>query len=314
MTVLAIDQFDQEILSLVNQERTKQGLNPLSLSEKLDKTADLYSARMANGDFFGHVDPQTGSSVATRVSAQNYQWTTVGENLAAGYSTPQAVFQGWMNSNGHRANILNPNFTHMGLGYTDLVNDGGSVNYHRYWVQVFGAGDPNPGTYVAESDDSSSSPIVGTNGNDSLSGGSQNDTIAGGLGSDRLEGNGGNDFLTGVDPASAQPGVGEIDDLSGGLGYDTFVLGDSTQSYYDDALTNNRGLQDYGRIRDFTLGEDRIQLYGGQSYALGSSPSGLPTGAAVYLRSNNTLELIGLVEGSSSSTLLNNVESVFSFV
>lgn len=70
----------------------------------------------------------------------------MGENIAAGYSTPEAVVEGWKNSSGHRANLLNPNFTELGVGYYYLANDTGSVNYNRYWTQVFGSGDLNPAT------------------------------------------------------------------------------------------------------------------------------------------------------------------------
>lgn len=143
------DQFDLQILDLVNSERAKYGLNPLSLNEKLDIAADNYSQRMATGDFFSHNDPN-GSTMVSRVQQVGYQYTHLGENIAAGQSTAVDVFNGWMNSPGHRANILNSNFTHMGLGYYNLNPDGGQIRYQHYWTQVFGAGDnssvnnPNP--------------------------------------------------------------------------------------------------------------------------------------------------------------------------
>ena len=179
---------------------------------------------------------------------------------------------------------------------------------------MFGAGDANPGTYIAESDPLSNDPIIGTNGNDYLTGNDKNDSITGGLGSDTLLGGGGNDFLVGVSPTTTNPGKGEIDYLTGDAGYDTFALGNSSKAYYDDTVATNKGLADYGRIRDFVLGQDRIQLYSGKSYSLGASPSGLPTGTAIYTNSSGTLELIGVVEGVSSSTLLNNFNSAVSFV
>ncbi|UBF24763.1 CAP domain-containing protein [Kovacikia minuta CCNUW1] len=67
-----------------------------------------------------------------------------GENIAAGYSTPEQVVQGWINSPGHRANLLNPSYTELGIGYYYLANDTGSVNYKSYWTQDFGSGDRNP--------------------------------------------------------------------------------------------------------------------------------------------------------------------------
>jgi serralysin len=317
MATLATDQFDKILLDLVNQERAKAGLNPLILSQKLDEAADKYAEKMATGDFFSHTDPISGSNVAKRVSDEGYQWTRVGENIAAGYATAEAVFQGWMNSAGHRANILNPNYTHMGVGYHYLTNDTGNVNYNHYWTQVFGAGDSNFGTYQEETTDSEPTPegltIGGDKNDNSLFGGDGNDTLIGRKGSDILDGKAGNDILIGVAPNAAAPGQGEIDELIGGSGYDTFVLGDSAKVYYDDQNNGSAGLDDYGLIKDFVLGEDRIQLSGGKSYAIGSSPSGLPTGSAIYLYDNG-YEVIGVVEGISASTLLSNTSSVFQWV
>lgn len=151
MAIADRDKFDTRVLDLVNQQRQQRGLSRLTLSQELDTAADRYSADMANQDFFSHTG-KDGSSPRTRIEKAGYTgWTTWGENIAAGQTTPEAVVNGWMNSSGHRANILNPKFTHMGLGYTYLANDTGRVNYRHYWVQTFGAGDPTPGTYVAES-------------------------------------------------------------------------------------------------------------------------------------------------------------------
>ena len=112
----------------------------------------------------------------------------------------------------------------------------------------------------------------------------------------------------------ANPGKGEIDILIGGQGSDLFVLGDQSQAYYNDDLLNNQGLRDYALIKDLKLGEDRIQLYRG-SYRLGSSPLGMPSGTAIYVNeSQNSSELIAIVEGISASTLFSNVDIAFSFV
>ena len=149
MAILPQDQFDQQVLNLVNQYRAQNGLSALILSQELDQAADKYANRMATGDFFSHTDPN-GSTPFTRMRAEGYQYTTAGENIAAGYATPESVVQGWINSPGHRANILNANYKHMGIGYAYLANDTGSVNYRHYWVQTFGAGDSNYGVYGAE--------------------------------------------------------------------------------------------------------------------------------------------------------------------
>jgi Ca2+-binding RTX toxin-like protein len=207
MTILQQDQFDQIVLDLVNQYRAQNGILALTLSQELDQAADKYAARMATGDFFSHNDPN-GSTPFTRMLAEGYNYTWAGENIAAGYLTPQQVVQGWIDSPGHRANILNANFTHMGLGYVYLANDTGTTNYNRYWVQKFGAGDPNPGTYVAETD-SGNLNINGTAGNDILNGAANNETLNGYAGNDTLNGGAG------------------VDTLIGGLGNDIYVV-DST--------------------------------------------------------------------------------------
>ncbi len=109
---------------------------------------------MADRDFFAHCDLDTGTSPWDRMTAAGYQWSYAGENIAAGYGTPQEAMTGWMNSSGHRANILSTNFREIGLGYYYAPTDGSGVRrdsnsdcaadstisamYH-YWTQNFGA-------------------------------------------------------------------------------------------------------------------------------------------------------------------------------
>lgn len=187
MAVSQTDQFDRQVLQLVNQERTKRNLKPLSLSEKLDTAADLHSKDMAMNDYFSHTG-KNGSSPGTRIEKAGYtKWTTWGENIAAGQTTPESVVRAWMNSPGHRANILNPRFTHMGLGYTFLANDTGRVNYRHYWTQTFAAGDPNPGQY-------SSQNALSTAAYTSLQDGGENDLLLGSNRNELLVGNRGSRF------------------------------------------------------------------------------------------------------------------------
>lgn len=153
------DRFDQEVLKLVNQERTQRGLKPLTLNAKLDQAADKHSKDMAEKDFFSHTG-KNGSSIGDRASAAGYQWSRLGENIAAGQRTPESVVQGWMNSSGHRANILNPNYAHMGLGYKSLSPDTGNVNYGRYWTQMFGASRGSSSNLTADTLVSSNDSIV----------------------------------------------------------------------------------------------------------------------------------------------------------
>ena len=127
----------KQVVKLTNNERAKAGLQPLKLNDRLVDAAQDHSDDMAKDDFFSHTGVD-GSSVSDRVKASGYQYSTTGENIAAGQTTAAAVVRGWMNSPGHRANILNPNYTEIGVGYEYLQNDTGSVNYNHYWTQVFG--------------------------------------------------------------------------------------------------------------------------------------------------------------------------------
>ncbi|MEM9149647.1 MAG: CAP domain-containing protein [Cyanobacteria bacterium P01_F01_bin.3] len=135
--------FIDEVLRLTNEFRVQQGRKPLTLNVELNEAAQKHSESMANDDFFSHTG-KSGDSVGQRATDAGYTWNRVGENIAAGQRTPADVVKGWINSPGHRANLLNPGFTDIGLGYFLLENDQGSINYNTYWTQVFGAGDSVP--------------------------------------------------------------------------------------------------------------------------------------------------------------------------
>lgn len=85
---------------------------------------------MATHDYFSHTG-LNGSSPGERISATGYVWRTYGENIAYGYASAESVMQGWINSDGHLANILNGNFTQLGVGYRK------DSNGRPYYVQVF---------------------------------------------------------------------------------------------------------------------------------------------------------------------------------
>ncbi len=91
---------------------------------------------MAINDFFDHTGSD-GSSPGDRIHEAGYQYSRAAENVAAGYTTPEAVVDGWMQSSGHRDNILNCALQDIGVGYYYLENDTGNVNYKHYWTQVF---------------------------------------------------------------------------------------------------------------------------------------------------------------------------------
>ena len=84
---------------------------------------------MRNNNFFDHTG-SAGSDVGARATAAGYNWNTIGENIGSGSVTPEAMMDLWMNSDGHRANILSPNYTELGVG----IDEQGMT----LWVQVFG--------------------------------------------------------------------------------------------------------------------------------------------------------------------------------
>ena len=133
-------QFVNEVLRLTNEFRAKNGLAPLKANSELDQTAQKYSQTMATEDFFSHTGKDNSTPWA-RAEKSGYKARTMGENIAAGQRSPQQVVQGWIDSPGHRANMLNPNFTELGVGYFNLTNDTGKINYNTYWTQLFGSGD-----------------------------------------------------------------------------------------------------------------------------------------------------------------------------
>ncbi|MCU0501377.1 MAG: CAP domain-containing protein [Anaerolineae bacterium] len=130
--------YATRVVELVNQARAKEGCAPLAMNAALNNAALRHSEDMARNDFFSHTGSD-GSSPWDRMEREGYQWSRAGENIAIGYVTPEDVMDGWMNSAGHRANILNCNFRDIGVGYAYLANDSGQVNYRHYWTQDFGA-------------------------------------------------------------------------------------------------------------------------------------------------------------------------------
>lgn len=125
------------VLTLVNQHRQQAKLKPLKLNDQLTASAQAHSQDMALNDFFGH-EGFHGSTADQRILAAGYNYAVVGENIAAGFATPEAAVQAWMNSPSHRKNILHPMMKEMGVGFYLLENDIGSTNYRYYWTQDFG--------------------------------------------------------------------------------------------------------------------------------------------------------------------------------
>lgn len=123
------EDYAAEVLRLINAERKKEGLSELTTDENLTKAAQARAGELPT--LFSHTRPD-GSSCFTMLDKYDVTYWAAGENIAAGYPTPEAVVEGWMNSPGHRANILSDRFSAVGIGFHKA--DGG---YGYYWAQVF---------------------------------------------------------------------------------------------------------------------------------------------------------------------------------
>ncbi|MCA9690578.1 MAG: CAP domain-containing protein [Myxococcales bacterium] len=140
---MAYWQLEEQMVPLVN-ERRAQGANcgskgsfgpapPLTVHPALRCAARKHSKDMADNNFFDHTNLM-GESPGDRIDQTGYNWSTYGENIAAGNATAAATLNQWMGSDGHCANIMNPSFEHIGVGY----HPGGQ--WGHLWTQVFGAG------------------------------------------------------------------------------------------------------------------------------------------------------------------------------
>ncbi len=125
----------EQVVDLTNQERTQNGLEPLAFNTQLAIASRRHARRMARQDFVSHIGLD-GSTPSDRAIAAGYP-VGAGENVGAGYDTAEAIVEGWMDSPGHRANILNADYTEIGVGFFYLRNDTGSENWNNYWAQAF---------------------------------------------------------------------------------------------------------------------------------------------------------------------------------
>jgi uncharacterized protein YkwD len=126
------DIFDQQILGLVNQERAKVDADPLKINEQLDLAADQHTLDQASMNKMSHTG-SNGSNMGDRIKNAGYVFSSAAENVAYGFGDAAAVMSGWMNSAGHRQNILNPNYKEIGIGYAQ------GADGRPYWTQDFGA-------------------------------------------------------------------------------------------------------------------------------------------------------------------------------
>ncbi|MBQ9757545.1 MAG: serine protease [Clostridia bacterium] len=122
-----LNEYEKEVIRLVNEIRAEHGLSALVADEELSRVARIKSQDMKDNNYFSHTSPTYGSPFEM-MKKFGISYRTAGENIARGQGTPQAVVNGWMNSSGHRANILNASYNRIGVGYVAEGN---------YWTQMF---------------------------------------------------------------------------------------------------------------------------------------------------------------------------------
>ncbi len=122
-----VEEYEKKVVELVNEIRTENGLPKLAHDWELSRVARYKSQDMKDNKYFSHTSPVYGSPF-DMIKNFGISYRSAGENIARGYSTPEAVVNGWMNSSGHRANILNSSYTRIGIGYVKSGN---------YWTQMF---------------------------------------------------------------------------------------------------------------------------------------------------------------------------------
>lgn len=126
----ALESMEKEVFNLVNQERKKQGLSELSYNWEVARVARIKSEDMMNNGYFSHTSPTYGSPF-TMLKNFGINYSAAGENIAKGQRSASEVMNSWMNSSGHRANILNTNYKEIGVGAVKDKN--GTI----YWTQMF---------------------------------------------------------------------------------------------------------------------------------------------------------------------------------
>ncbi len=119
--------YEEQVVKLVNAYRAQYGLEALCFNKELSDLARLKSKDMLENCYFSHTSPTYGSPFAM-MESYGISYRYAGENIAMGYASPEDVVAAWVDSEGHRENILNENFTQIGVGY---ISDG------NYWTQEF---------------------------------------------------------------------------------------------------------------------------------------------------------------------------------
>lgn len=120
---------EEKLIALINTERSQRGINPVQVDPLLMQMAENHSYDMVNRKFFSHTNPD-GDDPGDRLDNIDYDWLTYGENIGGGQKTAQDIFDAWMDSPGHRDNLLNPHLTEIGIGY------GVGGPYGHYWTAI----------------------------------------------------------------------------------------------------------------------------------------------------------------------------------
>ncbi|MRH41389.1 hypothetical protein GH741_01720 [Aquibacillus halophilus] len=123
----SLGDFQTQVVELTNKRRQENGLSPLDADQELTKVAQAKSEDMATNNYFSHTSPTYGSPF-DMMNQFGIEYTTAAENIAAGQTTPEEVVKGWMNSEGHKKNIMNEKITHIGVGFSENGN---------HWTQMF---------------------------------------------------------------------------------------------------------------------------------------------------------------------------------
>jgi uncharacterized protein YkwD len=122
--------FERQLARLINEERNRHRLAPLSFSPLLARVAESHSRDMARNRFFSHTNPE-GLGTEERVNRAGYSWRAFGENIGCGQDGPERIMTAWIKSHSHRENILSPAYSEIGIGYFP----GGECRY--YWTGLF---------------------------------------------------------------------------------------------------------------------------------------------------------------------------------
>lgn len=145
-----LENYAERVAALVNHEREANGLPLLRYSETLSEAADIRAEEIQT--YFSHTRPD-GRSCFTAVTDMGIRYRYIGENIAYGQRSPEEVMNGWMNSSGHRANILSNNVEYIGIGVAEK-------NGVYYWTQFFAAADGLTGEIITIAEEPATVPVV----------------------------------------------------------------------------------------------------------------------------------------------------------